>query len=199
VPQNTLRAAMPTSKKSLRHALLAQRHTQSLAQRQAREAVGMPALLRLLHGCVLAHSNPNVCVALYHQHAGEPNVLSVMAHLQHSTAYTFALPVVMGAGQPLQFAAYALGDALQTGAYGIATPQQLHWVQPDVVVMPCVGYHYDTRQKIAYRLGYGGGFYDRTLAQRNVTAVGVAWRESACQFEVGGFDVGVAVEQLLLL
>lgn len=54
-------------------------------------------------------------------------------------------------------------------------------VVPDVVVVPCLGY-----TKSGFRLGYGGGYYDRWLAAHpHVTAIGVAW--SACEIDEAEF------------
>jgi len=59
---------------------------------------------------------------------------------------------------------------------GIPAPEGAA-VVPDVVVVPCLGY-----TKSGYRLGYGGGYYDRWLAAHpHVTAIGVAW--SACEID----------------
>ena len=65
-------------------------------------------------------------------------------------------------------------------------------IVPDVVVVPCVGF---TEQN--YRLGYGGGYFDRWLAEHpHVTAVGVAWSGSmitASAFEAQPHDVELAL------
>ncbi len=56
--------------------------------------------------------------------------------------------------------------------------------EPDVVLVPCLGY---TRE--GYRLGYGGGFFDRWLAAHpGVTALGLAWSVGVCDFEVQEHD-----------
>jgi 5,10-methenyltetrahydrofolate synthetase len=48
---------------------------------------------------------------------------------------------------------------MRAGAYGIPVPAHGRSVQPDCLLVPCVGF-----DRARYRLGYGGGFYDRTLA-----------------------------------
>ena len=62
--------------------------------------------------------------------------------------------------------------------FGIAVPEPFEPVRPALLVIPCVGF--DRR---GWRLGYGGGFYDRTLAGLDAAAVGVAFEEA----EVDGF------------
>ena len=86
-----------------------------------------------------------------------------------------ALPVVIGPEQPLQFRAWKPGEELQPGAWSIPVPvESAPLVEPDVLLVPLLAY-----DRHGYRLGYGGGFYDRTLgrlrAQKPVTAIGVAF------------------------
>jgi 5,10-methenyltetrahydrofolate synthetase len=70
-----------------------------------------------------------------------------------------ALPVVVAKGQPLEFRTWAPGEKLVKGVWNIPVPESGEKVLPDLVVAPLVGF-----DDAGYRLGYGGGFYDRTLA-----------------------------------
>ncbi|MBK5921183.1 5-formyltetrahydrofolate cyclo-ligase [Rhodothalassium salexigens] len=71
-----------------------------------------------------------------------------------------ALPVVVGRGQPLVFRRWAPGDPVEPGTFKVPVPPaDAPEVRPDVLLVPLLAF--DTR---GYRLGYGGGFYDRTLA-----------------------------------
>lgn len=86
-----------------------------------------------------------------------------------------ALPCVHSAAGALVFRAWKKGDALQAGAYGISEPSvEAAEVKPDVVLVPLLAF-----DRKGFRLGYGGGFYDRTLeALRragNITAIGIAY------------------------
>ncbi|MBA2127054.1 5-formyltetrahydrofolate cyclo-ligase [Hyphomicrobium methylovorum] len=88
-----------------------------------------------------------------------------------------ALPVMQGKGKPLLMRSWSPGDAMATAAWGIAEPMDdKPAVDPDVVLVPLLAF--DAR---GYRLGYGGGFYDRTLARlrkiKPVIAVGLAYDE----------------------
>ncbi|MEJ8574069.1 5-formyltetrahydrofolate cyclo-ligase [Microbaculum marinum] len=86
-----------------------------------------------------------------------------------------ALPVVTGRGQPLTFRRWQPGDPMGRGAFGIREPLETAPVaEPRVVLVPLL--LYDRR---GYRIGYGGGYYDRTLAaaraDRKIAAIGLAF------------------------
>lgn len=70
-----------------------------------------------------------------------------------------ALPVVVGKGLPVQFRAWKPGDPLASGPFDIPYPRDGHTVSPEVLLVALVGFDGG-----AHRLGYGGGYYDRTLA-----------------------------------
>jgi 5-formyltetrahydrofolate cyclo-ligase len=70
-----------------------------------------------------------------------------------------ALPVVVDKKGPLEYRAWRPGDKLIDGVWGIPTPERRRIVVPQAVLAPLVGFDRD-----CYRLGYGGGYFDRTLA-----------------------------------
>lgn len=72
---------------------------------------------------------------------------------------TAALPVVVEKNAPVEFWQWTHGAPMQRGLWNIPVPAERRVVTPDVLLIPLVGY--DTT---GYRLGYGGGYYDRTLA-----------------------------------
>jgi 5-formyltetrahydrofolate cyclo-ligase len=82
-----------------------------------------------------------------------------------------ALPVVVGKNEPLVFRAWAPGDPLVNGVWDIPVPASGPEVWPDVLLVPALGW-----DRSCYRLGYGGGFYDRTLAavERRPRTIGVS-------------------------
>lgn len=86
-----------------------------------------------------------------------------------------ALPVVIRKGWPLEFRVWAPGDPLERGMWNILVPSRGPSVQPDVLIAPLVGF-----DDANYRLGYGGGFFDRTLAamSRRAFVVGVGLASS---------------------
>ena len=75
--------------------------------------------------------------------------------------HPLALPVVVGKDQPLVFKEWSPGDVLVEGSFGTQVPHaSARELVPDVALVPMLAFDAE-----GYRLGYGGGFYDRTLAQ----------------------------------
>lgn len=89
--------------------------------------------------------------------------------------HAVALPVVVGPDRPLVFRAWREGDAMAEGPYGIREPLEIApEITPQVLLVPLLAF-----DRAGYRLGYGGGFYDRSLAMLReagrAVAIGAAW------------------------
>lgn len=97
-------------------------------------------------------------VSVYLPFRGEPDLRPWIEGLSMRGA-TAALPVVVAPRSPLVFRTWARGEPLQPGVWNIPVPAGGTVVTPDIVIAPVVGY-----DQACYRLGHGGGFYDRTLA-----------------------------------
>lgn len=84
------------------------------------------------------------------------------------------VPVIPGPGQALKFRRWTPEAAMVAGAFGALIPAAGDWIEPEVLIVPLLAF--DRR---GFRLGYGGGFYDRTLERLRaggpVTAIGFAF------------------------
>jgi 5-formyltetrahydrofolate cyclo-ligase len=87
-----------------------------------------------------------------------------------------ALPVVVERGKPLVFRPWSPGEPLSRGVWNIPVPVTTEEVVPDIVIAPIVGF-----DRACYRLGYGGGFFDRTFAtmKNSPRKLGVGYRQQA--------------------
>jgi len=98
-------------------------------------------------------------ISAYWPFRAEQDLKPLLARLAERGART-ALPVVVAKGRPLEFRAWKSGDPIDRGVWNIPIPAEgAEVVIPDVTFAPVVGY-----DPGCYRLGYGGGFFDRTLA-----------------------------------
>ena len=144
-------------------------HEDNTARRRAlrQEMVARRAALSdgehaALSACIVAHAlgplaRPSVaafCWPIRH----EPDVRGLLVRWTAAGARA-ALPVVIAEDTPLRFREWAPGARLAADRYGIPTPTAGDWLTPDLILLPLNGF-----DGAGYRLGYGGGYFDRTLA-----------------------------------
>ena len=155
------------SKSELRAAALARRDALSAGQRDdAARAIAarMPPLA----------ITPSTIVAGYAPIRSEIDPVPLMKSLAARGA-VLAMPAIAARNAALLFRAWKPGEALVRGAFGIAEPPAtLTDVVPDIVLVPLAAF-----DRAGHRIGYGAGYYDRTLAQlresKPITAVGLAF------------------------
>lgn len=140
----------------------------ALLRRQAAAARGQGAAVAHLAGVLGDHAGKTL--AGYMPMRDEIDPLAVMAAHQGPVA----VPVIIGKAQPLRFRAWSPQAAMIEGAFKALVPVDGAWLCPQILIVPLLAF--DRR---GYRLGYGGGFYDRTLAalraKGSVLAVGFAY------------------------
>ena len=119
---------------------------------------------------------PGAIVSAFASLPGEFRVWPLLRRL-HGEGFALALPVMQGKGKPLMFRAWKPGDATDSGVWGIAEPKaDQPALEPDILLVPLLAF-----DRLGQRLGYGGGFYDRTLhglrVRKAIVAVGLAYAE----------------------
>ena len=139
-------------RRDTRQRLLAERQALSVAQRvEASAAIraGLVAQLGDLDGNT---------VSAYWPLRGEPDLRPWLASLCER-GVRCAMPLVVARGEPLRFRAWQPGSRMEKGYWDIPVPAEGPFITPSVLIAPVVGF-----DPQCYRLGYGGGYFDRTLA-----------------------------------
>jgi 5-formyltetrahydrofolate cyclo-ligase len=154
-------------KRELRGQCAARRDALSAELRQgAAEAIAARALpLAIMPGAVVSGFMPL---------KSEINPLPLMQKLA-AAGVLLALPAIAGRGKPLITRAWAFGDPLDRGQWGIREPKpEAAEVDPDILLVPLLAF-----DRAGHRLGYGAGYYDMTIAQlrevKPICAVGLAY------------------------
>lgn len=155
-------------RKAERQRLLAQRLALSSTDREARSARIAATLDRKI-GKVSGR-----IIGAYWPIRGEPDLRLWAARVMERGG-RIALPVVIKKAWPLEYRLWMPGAPLERGVWNIPVPASGTAVQPDIVIAPVVGHDGDH-----FRLGYGGGFFDRTLASHRLKplAIGVGYAVS---------------------
>lgn len=160
-------------RKSLRQTLIAEREALPPVLRMQLVADMLPHL-----GMLLDRLEP-VCVGFCWPWRGEPDLREFLSLWRAQGAgRSLGLPVLPEGAGALRFRAWRPGVVLETDRLGIPAPVDTPFVQPDLLVIPVNGF--DAR---GYRIGYGGGYFDRTLA-----AMQPAPRTIGVGFELGRLD-----------
>ncbi len=157
-------------------ALKANLRREASARRKAAHAAHPQAGLALAqHFRSAIHLPAGAAISGFWPMGDEIDVKPLLAQL-HAAGHPIGLPVVLGKGQPLVFRAWHPGLALVAGGFKTEVPPPSSpELVPQVLIVPLLAFDAE-----GYRLGYGGGFYDRTLEKLRGSgarplAVGVAF------------------------
>ena len=183
-------APFALDKTSLRQQLLAQRKAMPAEVRaRAQDALGAHLIPWLEHLRGVKGESLSTCVGVYWPIAGEPDLTPAWAVLS-TRGFDLALPVATARGHVLEYRAWNGSALAQRDASGVPAPLDAPACVVDVVLIPCVGV-----QAGGWRLGYGGGYFDRTLAawaERKdapaIATMGVAFERQRCDFEPDAHD-----------
>ena len=123
---------------------------------------------------LLAGFPKTTIVAGYWPIGTELDVRHTLSHLD-LIGFGCALPVVVAKGEPLTFRTWTPQTPMERSGLGILAPAAtVPEVDPDVLLVPLLAF-----DRAGYRLGYGAGFYDRTLERlrrsKHVTAIGIGF------------------------
>jgi 5-formyltetrahydrofolate cyclo-ligase len=150
--------------------------SEALARRGQIEPAARVAFSRRLaeEGLRLARLWRPRIASVFYPFRGEPDTLVLLTTLADA-GFATALPVVVGQGSPLTFRLWRPGEPTRAGVMSILEPvEEAPVVEPDILFVPLACF--DRR---GHRIGYGAGYYDRTLsnlrAMKPVHAIGVAY------------------------
>jgi 5-formyltetrahydrofolate cyclo-ligase len=149
---------------------------------------GMGATQLAAHGLGFAGIASAAIVSGFHAIGEEISPLPLLLRLAEK-GHELCLPVMTGKGEPLLFKSWTPGDAMNEAVWGIREPlASARVLEPDVLLVPLLAF--DARGN---RLGYGGGFYDRTIARlrglKPVVSIGLAFDEQRVdEVPHGGHD-----------
>lgn len=144
--------AVKTWRRSERQRLLALRTGASRTERRAWGDTIETRLYGVLSG------RPGITLGVYWPFQAEFDPRPLVGRLI-ADGFAAALPVVADKKGPLEYRLWRPGDPLVDGVWGIPIPERREVVVPQAVLAPLVGF-----DRQCYRLGYGGGYFDRTLA-----------------------------------
>ena len=154
-------------KDELRSRALSRRDLLTVEQRvaSAEAAAAVPIQLEIRPGTIVAGYSPI---------NSEIDPFPLMRALEEKGA-ELALPVIVKRDHPLIFRSWSPDDGLVRGSYGIFQPSSdAPDVDPDIVLVPLAAF-----DKAGHRIGYGRGYYDRTLhqlrAMKKMTVIGIAF------------------------
>ncbi|WP_039783657.1 5-formyltetrahydrofolate cyclo-ligase [Herbaspirillum huttiense] len=177
---STPQIAATAEKSVLRTRLLAARKAMTPAAKAAAEAMICSRLLDWLQ------NNPVASLGVYHPIRQEPDLHPAYNALAAQGVH-LSLPIIRGKEAPLEFVRWTPGETLVKDDMGTSAPRHGETMRPQALLIPCLGVN-----AARLRLGYGGGFYDRTLGQEpRPLAIGIAYAEALAEFAGQPHDIAL--------
>ncbi len=139
-------------RRDTRASLIARRLAADPRQRRAWSAEIERHLLPLIHAL------DRKIIGFYWPFKGEFDPRRLVREIQASDGWYAVLPVVLARNAPMEFRHWTPGADMEPGIWNIPVPKTTETALPDLVLAPLVGF-----DRANYRLGYGGGYFDRTL------------------------------------
>ncbi len=110
-----------------------------------------------------------------------------------------ALPIIEKDQRILKFAQYDHNTDLMSGEFGVLHPvinEDTVFLEPDIFLVPLLAF-----DRKGYRLGYGGGYYDATLAhyreKKDITAIGIGYAQQACLFKLPAEEHDIKMDWII--
>ncbi len=175
-PHSNNQTGVEPSRSSLRKKLIDARMAATIAQREAWDR------------SIIGHLRPYLLelglrkIGAYWPIRNEPDLRGLLKELDRA-GFEIGLPQVIAADAPLQFLRWHADSPMRMDAHKIAIPDAAEPMTPELLLLPCVGF-FSTGQR-HFRQGYGGGYYDRTLAAHPAATIGVAYQCSRITSEDG--------------
>ena len=144
--------------------------------------------LRPLVREMLRGSHPPWKIGGYWPIRHEPDIRALFHELTKG-GHRIGLPLVDRVQRPLTFVHWKPQSAMAPGFLGVPVPTSGNAVYVELLLVPCLGFSIGP-DGVLHRLGYGGGYYDRTLAARRCKTIGIAYEAMRSEdFEAGPHDV----------
>jgi 5-formyltetrahydrofolate cyclo-ligase len=151
------------------------RSAAAIVRKAAHEGLQHTAPLALVsHPFPVKPESGRQIVSAFYPYKSEIDTRPLLGKLA-GEGWTTCLPIVIGEGLPLEFRRWLPGEPTILGVWGIPRPpDSAPIMEPDVLIIPMLAF-----DRAGYRLGYGGGFYDRTLEKlrirKTIIAIGAAY------------------------